>query len=707
MNNNLLNNVNFIGSTHLDYTKISSNFTLATSNILETRIRDTSNVLETHISDAKIYNIAYTNNLRTDVDKWIGEEIEHITLPLPSDLTHTHITNSNLAGEIRFWVKSTSLFPPVIPTGVPDYRTKIDTDGKLKIYYTYDPLINATWGNGWIDVANQLIGAAADSFNQGVLIGGLQVELSVFKNKMENEILTLYQAIWLSVWENNFDNEENVLGALFEYRTNAVNTLTEYETTTLTQEANTLINNTRQAGNISLLGRIGAKVNEYITTSPAVVFAAGTGGTIVGIIYGISQNAAQINYLNSIIRSINDNTHLTTQEKENSIGYIQSNLIASNLVNMAQAYYDTSVAQGFINSNITIPQLIPSIKTDAITLNGYAIENVLLPRAGGTLTGSITIDRSTVATPTVGYFGGTGDRIVFYKGTPTTLPFSIGINTASLWYSVPVNCTHDWYVNGVKTMSLNNNDFILSGGVPNLRLTTTNGNNLGYATANGYFSLSALAGDVVLRANNNLILQSKGGGTAALTIDKTNNYVNINTRLTANSFYYNDLELNVNISNVATGTILSSTPNVSKKYMFQFTCSTSILMPNNITYYKYDIDLRNYTQLKYIPNPNTPYRIFKIKLWMASGYFQYLYQNNKYSVLSYEVYMSNQSQAGGGGMGDTGINIRAFGFPENNDLKSITASQIILVRTPNFNYLSCLSLFNTALVNAVIEDVLF
>jgi hypothetical protein len=113
MNNN---KNNFIGITHLDNGKITSNFIIQTSNILEQHILNTSNTLEGHLSstsnvleghilDAKNSNINYTNAFRTDVNKWINEEIDYITLPVPADIAHTHIYNSNIAGEIRFMNK--------------------------------------------------------------------------------------------------------------------------------------------------------------------------------------------------------------------------------------------------------------------------------------------------------------------------------------------------------------------------------------------------------------------------------------------------------------------------------------------------------------------------------------------------------------------------------------------------------------------------
>jgi hypothetical protein len=50
----------------------------------------------------------------------------------------------------------------------------------------------------------------------------------------------------------------------------------------------------------------------------------------------------------------------------------------------------------------------------------------------------------------------------------------------------------------------------------NVQMGSTNGNNLGIATALGGFSTSAAGGDKVLRSLNRLILQSGGSGHAIL-----------------------------------------------------------------------------------------------------------------------------------------------------------------------------------------------
>ena len=107
-NNNLYTNNNFIGTTHLDSAKITSNFILATSNILEQHISvsnlnnsnftlATSNILETHSSNFTLatsniletHSSNFTNKLRADVNKWINEETEL------TNVVNTYIYNKN------------------------------------------------------------------------------------------------------------------------------------------------------------------------------------------------------------------------------------------------------------------------------------------------------------------------------------------------------------------------------------------------------------------------------------------------------------------------------------------------------------------------------------------------------------------------------------------------------------------------------------
>jgi hypothetical protein len=162
-NNNIYNNNNFIGTIHQDILKNTSNILskqiINTSNILTNQITNTSNNLTNQINRINTDNsnytlqignivennsIIYTNQLRYDVNKLINEEFEHISFPIPYDTHHTYVYNSNIGGDIRFYTESTKYYPIPFPSGEPPYRVKIDSSGKLFLYYTYDPFINAT-----------------------------------------------------------------------------------------------------------------------------------------------------------------------------------------------------------------------------------------------------------------------------------------------------------------------------------------------------------------------------------------------------------------------------------------------------------------------------------------------------------------------------------------------------------------------------------
>jgi len=155
MNINCQNSA-YVGRTHLTQDDTIHKLLQGEIDTLTLNLDITNSNLDTTNSNLNLlqtnYNIT-SNYIDSNVKPLINTEIIPATIISPA-ITNTYIYNSNVLGEIRFWVKSTSDFVIQFPVGVPDYRVKIDIDGKLKLYYTYDPIINLTWGNGWIDAAN-------------------------------------------------------------------------------------------------------------------------------------------------------------------------------------------------------------------------------------------------------------------------------------------------------------------------------------------------------------------------------------------------------------------------------------------------------------------------------------------------------------------------------------------------------------------------
>ena len=213
-NNNLYNTNNFIGITHNDYFKTASNalakeiylqasncsnYSSNISNILDLR---SSNFTSNYANITEINSSNYTkytsNNILARYDPMIENRYELTQLPFPIPgqypTSNIYINNSNNLGEIRFWTKSsTDFYKPGIefPIEAPKWLVKIDIDGKLKTYYTFDPLLNSTYGSGWVDVVNSIVGLNADSVNQGTLITAVEIQLTADIANLQAQISQL------------------------------------------------------------------------------------------------------------------------------------------------------------------------------------------------------------------------------------------------------------------------------------------------------------------------------------------------------------------------------------------------------------------------------------------------------------------------------------------------------------------------------------
>ena len=111
---------------------------------------------------------------------------------------------------------------------------------------------------------------------------------------------------------------------------------------------------------------------------------------------------------------------------------------------------------GIINCNITTQQYIPSFKCDNLKLNYCNINHIGTLNATPGIFGSIsTTNNTNKSSPSVGFFGGIGDKIILFPAaSQINYPYSIGINLTSLWNSIPSGNTYDWYINGAIDMTL-------------------------------------------------------------------------------------------------------------------------------------------------------------------------------------------------------------------------------------------------------------
>ena len=162
-------------------------------------------------------------------------------------------------------------------------------------------------------------------------------------------------------------------------------------------------------------------------------------------------------------------------------------------------------------------------------------------------------------------------------------------------------------------------------------------------------------------------------------------------------------------SNAVKEIIIYDTPRVVKHNAFYCSTTTSFY-PNGGTdlYYKYDLDLRNWTRTGYIDigsGANDPYRIFRIRCFYGSCYFN-VRNSGMPDILHYEVYMSNKAAAGGSGT-VAGLQVYAVGVPESASLNSILPNNLFILRNDvnNFNYISIVSR-QIADIRCIIEDLI-
>ena len=142
--------------------------------------------------------------------------------------------------------------------------------------------------------------------------------------------------------------------------------------------------------------------------------------------------------------------------------------------------------------------------------NGNVGVGTAAPNTKLDINGVINISSGTTNTPQLGSYGGTGDRIVFWPGNSTNYSFSMGINSGTLWYSVPSGASHKFYNNGVNSLTIDNNYYTFTNG---LRLNGADTTNTIY---NGSTDMS-----ITVNSGNTINLGMNGGNGTILSINNT------------------------------------------------------------------------------------------------------------------------------------------------------------------------------------------
>jgi hypothetical protein len=391
-----------------------------TSNILDTKINTTSNILNTKIDFTSNFLRGYTDTNIINLDNKYNNLIREIP---DNSLTNLYINNSNIGGEIRFFVKQSGIFDINNATGQP-YRVKIGADGKLYLYYNYNAAIGLLETERWVEPINELIAHKVGIANLGAITGATDVTIAkiiIDVNQLNSIVLT-----------------DNII-------TNA-DRLILRDTSTLYGQAKIVFE----------------KIKNQFTYANAIYagIVGSVGFGIVSMSYGYIQSKVNADYIeNNLKYQLSSNTVMTPAEKE-QLKTDTFNVYTSNINDMNFYSCNLNILNGFINSNITTPQLIPKITTNEITYNGVEISTTLnnyVLKAGGTMSGRLNFNYGAgiFGTP-VGGGGGSGERINLNTNgiTATDYPPSLGVSGNSLWFSSPANHSYQWFNNGNQLMSL-------------------------------------------------------------------------------------------------------------------------------------------------------------------------------------------------------------------------------------------------------------
>ena len=82
------------------------------------------------------------------------------------------------------------------------------------------------------------------------------------------------------------------------------------------------------------------------------------------------------------------------------------------------------------------------------------------------MSGKLTVlNNNLLSSVGVGTYGSQGTRLILYKGDVAAYPYALGIDSATMWYSVPPINSHKFFIGATNTMTINNNGLTVNGNV--------------------------------------------------------------------------------------------------------------------------------------------------------------------------------------------------------------------------------------------------
>lgn len=223
-------------------------------------------------------------------------------------------------------------------------RIKVDINGSLYLYHNYN-ILQPTFPEGWYDIEGEVLQLKADGINTDIQLSALEAGAVALQSEIDTLIAT---------------------GNLTETR---LNSLTD-TLTTATDFTDVSFNLTRTGGQYNDLtyryGDMMLNLNRVSQSLYQTSFTEGLQYSVAFAIGGGALSAVAMNYEYKITsNSLFKNPNFTETQKRALYDTYNSNNM-SNISNYNLSTCNLGIYQGFINSNITNTQYIPSLNTNEI-----------------------------------------------------------------------------------------------------------------------------------------------------------------------------------------------------------------------------------------------------------------------------------------------------------------------------------------------------
>ena len=738
----------------------SSNFTSGTSNILNDKIYITSNTLNNKITNVDVkYNIInpYSSNslIKIIVDEYSNSNV-YINNPFNFGKIYFKTTNANnLYTRIDYDNKlyvyfPGSLLPPKFPewwcveeklSSIFDVNTGQDTAITglgLAINEVWDAVgivegqISQLQLFTLLDTANTRIALAINGFTlaQNILTGATAFTIAIAG-----------YALGVALYINNNYVSTNLLNQItsnleytYEEKTNLTNEIIK------DQYSNCLL----ISSNLSNLNIINGFINSNIQTQQYI-------NSLNTIEFRIDNiNISNIYVSSNVLSNLNINlgfinSNITTEQLIPSLKTSLLNLNSGNIINV-----NNIVSSGKIKENDIFLEskyaTINYVNTNLFN-NSYSPERLYPPKTFNSYTLAITSTeilgrncfKETITLTSDNITYGSGTYNIYSSSSYGDYNFSVfnifnfTTNTAGFFGSGNYNYNTGFF--NRTDMFLKNNYFgdwvvikLLSPLILNrFKLYYTNIYSAPalwrlYGSSDGLTFTEIPEGGNFIDA---LTINNYSGGFYEKIFDNTKEYLYIGIvinkiiggNISASYLNFGQFQLygvNVNnynnvytTSNAVKGIVEFDMPIVSKHYAFYINITTPIVI-NTKTYYKYDIDLRQYTKLGYIDigsQSGDSYRIFKLRACYGSMYFSTLV-NGLPNVVYSDIFMSMKANPTAN-LGAAGLNICSIGSINNPRLDIVPSNNLFFMRNGanSIDYITVVST-NIADVRCFIEDMI-